>query len=375
MRCRRAHPRKSAVLCLIFGVFFFILALKNSQIAANGIKKGIALATGTLIPSLFPFIVFSDLAIHSNAAEPLKKLFAAPSRFLFGLSKNGTTALVLGWLCGSPIGTVSAITLLKNGQISKNECDRLLLFSGTPSAGFLIGAVGTSLFGNHEAGTVLFLSTLCACALTGVFLKLVGGNLEDHCVNAAAPLPKSPFYTRLTGAVRRGFATLLEITGFVLFFSAVAECMNAAAKNLALSTPLSVFLIGFLELTTGVNTAVLSLPPESAFCLCAFFAGFGGLSICFQLFSIAEDAAPRLLPYLLARLVIGAICAFLTHIYLFLCKPTLHTTTTGFFEQGNASLQKVSIITPAIIFLTMALFLMLLCDSKIKLVTFTHTKK
>jgi len=371
---QKRHRAHRTAIFTLFGAFFFLLALKNVEIAANGIKKGILLTTNTLIPSLFPFLVLSDLALTSNIQGVATKLLARPARVLFGLSENGTAALLLGWLCGVPTGTVSAMTMLKNGQISREEFGRLLLFSNTPSTGFLIGAVGGNLFQSTEVGIVLFFITLLVSLLTGIFLKLLFGNLEEAATWQSNTKNNEPYSIRFTGAVRHGFTTLLEVTGFVLFFSGVAECVCAVAKELSLPTPVATLLVGLLELTAGVNTAVLSLSPATAFCLCAFFAGFSGLSICLQLFSLSSAAHPKIFPYLLSKLAQGVLSLALAYLYLTLRRPQLKTATASFLDAGSAPLRLVPLITLSVALLLILVPLLLIGIFKLKLITFTQTK-
>ena len=370
----RQYPYRGAFVAIL-GVFLFLLALKNTEIAANGIKKGIHLATNMLIPSLFPFLVISDLALAAGVGDLATRLFARPARALFGLTSNGTAILMLGWLCGVPVGTVNAITMLKNGQISRQEFERLLLFSNTPSTGFLIGAVGASLFASKEAGAVLFFITLSVSLITGIFLKCIGGNLPPVVSSHVKRLKVGISPTHFTNAVQRGFSTLLQVCGFVLFFSAVTECVGALAKTVSLPPLIATVCAGLLELTAGVSEAVLCFEPYPAFVLCAFLAGFSGLSICLQLFSIAQEAHPRLLPYLFSKLVQGALCALLATLYLAIRKPPLKTAAEGFADVGSASLRLPPGITLATVFLLIICNYIYSGARKLRLVTFYRVNK
>ena len=370
----RQYPSRAAFVAIL-GVFLFLLALKNTEIAANGIKKGIHLATNMLIPSLFPFLVISDLALAAGVGDLATRLFARPAHALFGLTAKGTAVLMLGWLCGVPVGTVSAITMLKNGQISKQEFERLLLFSNTPSTGFLIGAVGASLFASKEAGIVLFFITLFVSFITGVLLKCLGGNLTPIVSSHTEGLKSGISATQFTSAVQRGFFTLLQVCGFVLFFSAITECAKSLAKALSLPPLAATVCAGLLELTAGVSEAVLCFEPYSAFVLCAFFAGFSGLSICLQLFSIAQEAHPRLLPYLFSKLVQGALCALLAALYLAVRKPQLKTAAEGFADFGSASLRLPPVITLATVFLLILCIYIYSGARRLRLVTFYRVNK
>ncbi len=324
-----------AALLSLLCVFLLLLTIKNSEIAANGIKKGILLVTNMLAPALFPFLVLSELILTLDAASFFSNYLARPARFLFGLSPAGTSVLLLGFLCGVPVGTVSATTMLKNGRISKDEFDRLLLFANTPSTGFLIGAVGAALFGNKGAGVVLYVITLISAVATGIFLKIKGGNLPIIAKNAESGVKKRLSLFALTTAVKNGFFTLLSITGLVLFFAAVTECVLSLPYLPKLPATI---LCGILELTAGTTTAASLLAPKTAFLATAFFAGFSGLSIAFQVLFIAEGAKPKPLSYLLAKLLQGGITLLLTLLYLILAAPALKTAAPGFAEYSRDTL-------------------------------------
>lgn len=352
---KKRFDARAALLPLLC-IFLLLLTVKNSEIAANGIKKGILLVTNMLAPALFPFLVLSELILSLDAASFFSNYLARPARFLFGLSPAGTSVLVLGFLCGVPVGTVSATTMLHNGRISKAEFDRLLLFANTPSTGFLIGAVGTALFGNKGAGVVLFFITLAASILTGIFLKIKGGNLPIIPKIAENGVKKRLSFFALTTAVRNGFFTLLSVTGFVLFFAAITECILSLPH---LPPLLATLLCGILELTAGTTTAAQLLSPEAAFLAIAFFAGFSGLSIGFQVLFIAEGAAPKPLSYLLAKLLQGGISLALTFLYLRLAAPTLKTAAPGFAELSRDALY-ISPLTSVSIAISLPLFFFLI---------------
>ena len=348
----KTPPRATrAALPLFFGVFLIFLTLKNSEIAANGIKNGLSLATNILSPSLFPFLVLSELLLSLGVGEAAAGLLARPARLLFGLSPQGTVALLLGWLCGVPVGTVSAVTLSENGDISKEELQRLLLLCNIPSTGFLMGAVGSRLFCSREAGAVLFAAVLLAAALTGVFCKLLHGNLPIMSKKVANGAKKALSATTFTAAVRHGFSTALQVTGFVLFFSAVTECVRAVGLP---SPTVKAGLCGLLELTAGTVTAATLLPPHTALLLSAFFAGFSGLSICLQVFSLAECHRPKLASYLSAKLVQGVLAAALMGIYIKLRDPKLSpaaaTGALGGITQGEPRGAPIALLTFCAVF-------------------------
>ena len=82
-------------------------------------------------------------------------------------------------------------------------------------------------------------------------------------------------------------------------------------------------ICGMLELTAGVNEAVRVLSPANALRMTAFLAGFSGLSVCLQVFSVTERHRLPILPYLAARTVQGLLSLLLIECYLRLFKPAL----------------------------------------------------
>lgn len=357
-----------------FCIFLLLLAIKNSEIASNGIKKGLFLLENILLPSLLPFLIISDLFVTLGIGHTLGQLLSRPARALFGLSESGAAALALGWLCGVPVGTVSAMTMLKNGDISNEEFSRLLLFANTPSTGFLVGTVGGTLFGSRAVGVALFLATLLAATLTGIALKMYNGNLPQRAPIQHEVSHRVKFFSALTAAVQKSIFTMLNVAGFVLCFAALAECISAIAEARQLPSLLCTVLCGMLELTAGVSSAVSKHPPTIAFLLTAAFSGFSGFSICLQLFSVAADARPHLPTYLAAKIAQGALTLLFAMLYLALAHPQLAVMQSGFAEiMGTVSELRVytqHTALGALLFLTL---LPLLC--RMRTVTFYRIEK
>jgi len=335
---------RTAALAL-FLIFLLLLTLKNAEYAANGIKKGLVLFGTMLLPSLLPFLVLSELFLSSGSGVWLGRVLARPIRSLFGLTEQGASALLLGWLCGVPVGAVYAMNLLHRGAIDGKELGRLLLLANTPSTGFLVGAVGVALFGSREVGLVLLLATLTATVITGVIIKITKGDIIPVCgIWGANGEGKSTFSSALTKAVKSSAATLLTVCGFVLFFAAVSECIRAAAAALSLPPLAATLLTGLLELSAGVSAATAAHTPGTALVLCALFAGFSGLSIILQVFAVTDGCGIGLLPYLAVKALQGLLSAGIMLAYLFFRRPSLTCTELGSLELG-AALYRIPLFT------------------------------
>ena len=342
--------RRLPSLCItampLFLLFLFLLLLANAQLAAEGVRRGLEACVHTLLPTLFPFLVLSELLVASQAGRMLGKWIGRPVRALLGLSEGGAACLLLGILCGFPTGTSVAVSLCERDEITPSEVRRLLLFANNPSAGFLVGAVGGALFGNSGAGAALFGIVWLSALLLGICLHICVGKAPccSHIPDNGAK--KGLSVRDLTTGVTRGFSGMLQVFAFVLFFSCISTCVAAILKDLSVSRGVAALLCGMLEMTAGISGAAATLPPYTAFRAAAFLAGFSGISVCLQLFSIAEKHRPRLLPYLLTRSIQGTLCLGLAELYLRVFSPvlTLPTSITAFAAGGmRSSLAPVSL--------------------------------
>ena len=174
---KRKKPRPSASrvgFCILSG-FCLLLVLRNSDAAIEYMGQGLTLCARTVIPSLFPFMVVSELLVSSGAGEALGRLFAGIMRRIFGLSGAGASAVFLGSMCGFPVGARTAVALLDRNAISKEECEHLLTFVSNPSSAFLITAVGVSLYGSRRLGVILYCVVLGCGLLTGLLARFLLG--------------------------------------------------------------------------------------------------------------------------------------------------------------------------------------------------------
>lgn len=311
-----------ALLCSLF-LCSFVALLCAPDVSSAGATRGLSLCTTTLLPSLFPFLVLSELMVTLRAGDLFGRLVTRPVMALFGLSEQGAVTFLLGSVCGFPVGAATAVSYREGDEITQGELDRLLLFCNNPSPGFLVSAAGEALFGSRDAGIALLVITLLSACIVGVGLRIFFGAVPKIERRAADGVRNPPLITAFTGSVRRAFAALLPICAFVIFFSCVAGCLTPALDALDAPPILRVLLQGALELTGGVELASRTLPPAYAFCLVAFFASFSGLSACLQVFSCAERCGARLGAYLLAKLTQGAIALLLSVLYVQMFSPAL----------------------------------------------------
>ena len=299
---------------LLYGLaplFFLLLFLKNAEIATSSVKAGLSLCAERLIPSLFPFLVLSELIASSDLVLRLFKKPTFPLQKLLRLSPAGCTALLLGMLCGFPSGTKYASEAYENGRLSQKELERVLPLSNLPSPAFLINAVGISLFQSRRIGVLLYGCTLASALLTGLILLRCAKKEEDASVLEAPLLRRSSksSVAQFTDAVASAAKGMTLICAYVVFFSAVSGALNAMLQVLHLPTFLQGLSFCILELSGGVSHAASLEDLRVALPLCAYGAGWSGMSVHCQLLALCQGKRLSACSYLTAKLLQGLLCA------------------------------------------------------------------
>lgn len=326
-KTRRRKPapvRRGPVLFCIISVFSLVMILRNSQVAIAYMQTGLRLCAASVIPSLFPFMVISELLVASGFGEVFGRFWGAPLGRLFGVSRQASTALLLGALCGFPVGAKTAVSLYDSGVISRAELERLMTFCNIPSSGFLISAVGVSLYGSHRFGVFLFFTALLSSILMGLMGRLFSKPLTTAKeITESRPRLPSVGVTTFTHAIASATASVLSVCACVVFFTAIIGCLSHTLSALALSPALQALLFGVFEISSGVNASVSLGDPVISAVICGFAVGWSGISVHFQILSLGCDRGISFAPYILSKLCQGGLCAFAAWLYVKCFDPHL----------------------------------------------------
>lgn len=317
----------------VFTIFCLLLLLKNADVAIEYMQQGILLCTRSVLPSLFPFMVLSELLVSYGDGKHRTPRFSPPFQRLWGLSPAGLRALLLGLLCGFPVGARCARLGEERGEMKREEADRILCFGSLPSSAFLMNAVGLSLWGSRPLGVTLYLSSV-AVALLSVALFAPRKNRKkekEPPMQASSAVPSfstvpRPLVSRFTDAVCNAARSIFLVCAYVLFFSAISGALTAALANVSLPAWAEALFFGFLELSGGMSYAAAMTPRTVGALFSAFFVGWGGISVHFQLLSLCKERPLSVGRYLMARLWEGLLCAAIMGIALWLCPSLLLTS-------------------------------------------------
>ncbi len=311
IRMRSAIKEPHKTLLSLLSVFSLLLILKSPDTAIKNTSEALELCAFTVIPSLFPFMVISELIVSSNAVRFFAPLFERPCKRLFGIGREGTAAVILGMLCGSPIGAKCASSLYRLGKIDKREYMHLLTFSNSPSSAFLISAVGAKMFQSKSFGVLLYAISLTSAVIIGIAGARLGlykgrSNTEKFGKNDFQGDTKAKKGISLfTESVSSSAISMLYICAFVVFFSTLVGTLEAFIDALSLPTYINALLFGFFEMTGGI-WAASGIPRIGAY-IAAFIAGWSGLSVHFQIMSVCGKDDISFAPYITAKLCQGVL--------------------------------------------------------------------
>lgn len=327
---KRKYPsiRTGTALFCLASIFLLCMLLRNSQIAIEYMKTGLRLCAFTVIPSLFPFMVLAELLVACGFGELLGAVLGKPAETFFGIPKEASSALLLGIICGFPIGAKAAISLYDRGILSKREVERVMIFCNIPSSGFLISAVGVSLYADHRFGIFLFLSTLLSSLAMGLLTRLL---LPHAAPPSEDRLPSSIHIPAInvsafTRAISSATASMLSVCACVLFFTSIGGCVAYMLRSLSTSPLLEAILFCLLEISSGVRGAASLNVSAISTALCGFAVGWSGISVHFQILALGCDRGISFAPYLLSKLCQGLLCALLAFLYGILIAPEVRAS-------------------------------------------------
>lgn len=161
---------KENLLSIIF-ILFTISLVVFSKSNLSAAKNGLLLWANSVVPSLFPFFVATELLSYTNVISILGRYLNFLMRPLFNVPGEGSFPFIMGIISGYPTGAKIVSRFKNDGICSSIEAERLLAFTNNSGPLFIIGTVGISLFGNTLIGILLLITHILACITVGIVFR------------------------------------------------------------------------------------------------------------------------------------------------------------------------------------------------------------
>lgn len=328
---------KNNFLPLVF-LLFTICILIFSRSNLSAVKSGLSLWVNSVVPSLFPFFVSTELLMHTNVIYNLGHIFNKFMKPLFNIRGEGAFALIMGIISGYPIGAKIAANFRENNICSKEECERLLSFTNNSGPLFIIGTVGILMFKNTHIGILLFITHLLSSISVGFIFRFWKKNSSSKIIHKKFYYSTSNNVTLsnlgeiLSESINKSISTIFLIGGFVVLFSCIISILNSSGilniiklifyplfslLKIDFSFIIPLFT-GLLEITSGINS-ISNIPCKKLsinIVLTAFLLGFGGISIFLQVLSITSKTDLSIRPYIYGKILQASLASFYTYILI-----------------------------------------------------------
>lgn len=290
-------------VCVFLGLLLGLLS--NSSLAGSYVLEGLNVWATRALPALFPFMVLSGLIIRLELAERVSKAFKPLLGRLYHASSAACYVMLVGFLCGFPMGARTIAELYERGRLTKRDGRWLLAFCNNLSPAYVMGVLFPMLGIKRMLPYLLGFYGLPL--IYGWIIRIISlrhkvkelNSLENtDARNYSKPKSAMPFGTALRESIESATHAVIILGGYLDFF-----CLLNLFPHLILQKPQPILGL-LLEVTTGLNTMKGRSP---ILCLCA--ATFGGLSCIAQTHAALSntDLTDAMGEYVIHKIILTAI--------------------------------------------------------------------
>lgn len=291
---------------ILFSFAAMFVLILDTPTALEGVKIGLDVCLKSVIPSLFPFIIVSNLLNSSLIGRKLPVL--RPLLHLLRIPQGSDSIILIGFLGGYPVGAQAITKAYHTGHLSKKDAERMLAFSSNAGPAFIFG-FGSQLLKQTWLCWLLWGIHIISAITTGMLTP--GTSNKNVVVRNATPLT-------LTEALSKAIETMGLVCGWIILFRLLITMLERWFLWL-LPNSLRCFLYGVLELANGSCSLISIESLGMRFVLFSAMLALGGLCVAMQTRSVCNDLSIRL--YFLGKLTQAAIAVLLSS----LVQPLLPT--------------------------------------------------
>ena len=219
--------KKLNIVVIIITLFVLYQVIVKKELVYNSISYALSIWVKNLIPTLFPFFIISDILINYNFTEYIPQIFRKMCQFLFKITDNMITILMLSVVSGFPSNARNTRILYDKGEITVDEANHILIFSHFANPLFILTTVSVFFLGNKNVGWILLVSHYLSNFIMGIMFR----NYFDHTdKNRVNTFNKVNFGSVLVLAIRKAIDTVRLICGIVAIFMLLSAIINNTWK-------------------------------------------------------------------------------------------------------------------------------------------------
>lgn len=283
-------------------LFLAGILLMFPQYSVEGARNGLLLWSGTIVPTLLPFLLLTGFMNKYQTLHYVSWLFFPIYRKYPTLNRDLAYTLVLGFFCGYPLGGKIINDLVLSGSYTKKEGQCLLAVCNNVSPMFTIGYTLTLILHSKVPIPVFFLClytpNICYLFFTFV-LHSKRGFFHTHQSN-------QKFYVQKTmdEIIFDSLHSIFTIGIYIMIFSIGANLLTAFHPFSVISD----FAIGCLEITTGItHFGALALNSSQKITALCAISSFGGLCSIAQTGSVCQKSGLSMISYTITKAIFACI--------------------------------------------------------------------
>lgn len=309
----------------IFAVFlcaFAVYIIIDAKQASEAIKASLTSCLTIVIPSLYAFLVVSNLLVKSNLYILLSKPFYPIAKYVFRIPPQLFSIFILSNIGGYPVGAKLLSELVSQNKTDKKTAERMMCYCYCNSPAFFAGAIGITIFNNVKAGLIGYFSVV----LANILIAIITGFKK--------PIPKSSqtkerinFSSEIfIDSINSGFKTMAMICFMLVFFASIISFVDKVGITDFLTAKINLLIKDTYASNVTVHTVfeISQVSQMTKYCyrflpLISSLVSLGGLCVLLQITGIAKKTI-SLKNFWISRPVCialsGIICYYMSKLFI-----------------------------------------------------------
>lgn len=298
------------IIIIVFSLTIFVLLFIKKKVVIDSVFNSLNIFIASLLPSLFPFFVISDILINYNFINYIPKFIKNILLKIFNISDNALFILIISMFSGFPNNGRNICNLYKKGGISKKECEHLLLFNHFCNPLFIINVIPNLIGIDYKYAYIILIVHYLSNFIIGYLFRKKNVIIDYNLTNNS-----SKYFSKVfINSINKSIDGVISILGILTIFLVISSLINCTFN---LPFHVSFLISSMMEITSGIsNLSLVNVSIEYKIIMVCCLLAFGGFSIYMQVYNEISDTDISFDNYFLGRMIQVVISLILSY---FIC--------------------------------------------------------
>ena len=273
----------SNLFIVLLSFIILILIILNKEIVSNTILSSFYIWFNTLVPSMLPMFILSDILTNYNFVTFIPKSITNFISKLFNISSGAALVIFISLISGFPGNALTIKNAFDLNIINKKEAEHILLFTHFANPLFILQTVGIFYLNNNTYGIIILISHIFSNIIIGILFR----NHNSPSNNYISKNIKCQSFTLiLSNSIKKSINTLLMVGATVTSFLIISTLL---CHIFQFNNYISTITKSIIEMTMGLaSLSKLNINDIYKVIYSSMIISFGGLSIHMQVISILD---------------------------------------------------------------------------------------